>query len=370
MIVLMKNIITAINNSELNEKIEKEANLKIIGKDIQYKEGILEFFEKKNNEKINIIIINEKLEGQIKFNKVIKIIKNKSDIIIIVKNNNKNMIEKKENIYYTSKINIKIIKEIIKINENNRKEIIKNNKIITIAGNKNSGKSTIALQTAMFLNELNKKILIIEFSEKQKNIFNELNKKKLNKKQIKNKIIIKNKLILKNKIDKKIIIKRKIKKIKNNLYILNIKKEELKNNKIKELLNDNLNEISLNYDYIIIEIKINIYNNLNKKIIKKSENNFIVFESNLLDIKISKKIIKKYIEEFNIKKEYIKIILNKVNKYSIEKEIIKKCFENIEIITSIKYSDIYTLLINKKYKNWNIKNKKIKKEYIPIIKNK
>ena len=52
----MKNIITAINNPELNNEIKKEKNLKILNKDIIYKEGIIEALEEKKD--INLIIIN------------------------------------------------------------------------------------------------------------------------------------------------------------------------------------------------------------------------------------------------------------------------------------------------------------------------
>ena len=41
----MKKIITAINNPQLNEELKKEKNFEIIGKDIQYKEAILEILE-------------------------------------------------------------------------------------------------------------------------------------------------------------------------------------------------------------------------------------------------------------------------------------------------------------------------------------
>ena len=38
----MKKIITAINNPKLNEQLKKENKFEIIGKDIQYKEAIIE----------------------------------------------------------------------------------------------------------------------------------------------------------------------------------------------------------------------------------------------------------------------------------------------------------------------------------------
>ena len=45
----MKKILTAINNSALNEKLKKENIAEIIGRDIQYKEGIIEILEKNKN---------------------------------------------------------------------------------------------------------------------------------------------------------------------------------------------------------------------------------------------------------------------------------------------------------------------------------
>ena len=64
----MKKIITAIHNPKLNEELKKENNFKIIGKDLQYKEAIIELLEK--NKKIDLIIISENLLGEISFEKL------------------------------------------------------------------------------------------------------------------------------------------------------------------------------------------------------------------------------------------------------------------------------------------------------------
>ena len=45
----MKNIITAIGNERLNEELKKENNIKILNKDIQYREGVLEILEENEN---------------------------------------------------------------------------------------------------------------------------------------------------------------------------------------------------------------------------------------------------------------------------------------------------------------------------------
>ena len=109
----MKKIITAIDNPKLNEELRKEKNLKIIGKDIQYKEAILEILEEDNN--IDLIIMSEKIIGEIKIEKLIekiKIINEKIKIIFILEKENI-YLEKiliKNNIldiYYNNKINLK-----------------------------------------------------------------------------------------------------------------------------------------------------------------------------------------------------------------------------------------------------------------------
>ena len=179
----MKKIITAIDNPKLNEELRKEKNFKIIGKDILYKEAILEILEK--NTDINIIIISEKILGEINTEKLIrkiKIINEKIKIIYILEKENIDLekILLKYNIkdiYYNNKINIKeLIKIINKKEINMEEEIIKLRKIIQ---NENIEKDKI----------LNKKIL-----DKNK-IFNK-------------KILDKNKLLNKNKINKNKIQKR------------------------------------------------------------------------------------------------------------------------------------------------------------------
>ena len=124
----MKNIITAINNPELNEEIKKEKKFKIVNKDIIYKEGIIEVLEEKKE--INLIIINYDLPGKIEIEELIKKIKKingKLEIIFILE---KEDVEKEkklkklniEKIYYNNKINKKSLIKIIKEEDNNEKE--------------------------------------------------------------------------------------------------------------------------------------------------------------------------------------------------------------------------------------------------------
>ena len=224
----MKKIITAINNPKLHEELNKEKNFEIIGKDIQYKEAILEMLEQNND--TDLIIISEKISGKIKLEELIKNIKTineKIKIIFILEKENKdierilirnniidiydnNKINLKELINIINKKEINMEEEIIKLKkiieeknnlknrqvrtnllivkyieklkkgikkqiEKRRKKFIKKEKrknmltkIITFSGNYKSGKSSLALIISQYLaREYNKVLLIDGDMEKQ-----------------------------------------------------------------------------------------------------------------------------------------------------------------------------------------------------------
>ena len=139
----MIKIITAMNNPNLNEELKNENNIKIIGRDIQYKEGILELLE--NNIEINYIIIDDNLPGEIEINKLIeKIIEKnkKTKIIITIKKENKNKIKLNNKntikIYYEKNINLDKLKNYNNYKILSEKNILKNKIINKNVKNNNS----------------------------------------------------------------------------------------------------------------------------------------------------------------------------------------------------------------------------------------
>lgn len=397
----MKKIITAINNPIINEKLKKE-KIEVIGKDIQYKEGILEILE--NNKEINFILIDEKLPGEIKndelINKIKKINKNIEIIFFIKKENKKNAIINEKKIIKDEKIKSKIkivdYEKEIKIesflnfilygeeilgkeyeeNYTNRIDIInekiekydKNqNIIISVNGDSAVGKKMTTLRLSLYLNKYNNKILIIDLNTKSHKTLSTIFNKKENSKTLK---------------------KNNIKKIKNIVNILknqNLKYENKKigrkiilNNKI--IINKNISLITYNklikikrikniekyYNFIFIVLSDNNKNNINKKIIENSNLNLLILEDNILGIDKLKKIIEK---NYNNNLKNTKIIINKNNKFSIDENIIKNIFNNLEIIGKIRYTDIYNLLINCNFEN-NIllEEKRLRKETEKIVK--
>ena len=326
----MISIITAINDKKIYSELENNKHIKIISKDIQYKEGILEMLEENRN--INFIILKEDLPGQIKNIELInKIKKINSKIKLIFILNKKEAIKenyfKKNNINYVycSEINIKKILEIINIE----------NKIISILGSCGSGKTINLLLMAELLSK-NKRILIFE---ENKSVINLLKSRKTNEEII---------------------------EIKNNIFLLNInllKKEKVLTNKIDyKLIIDKINLIKNNYDYIFIEIS-NLYKyKLYEKIINK---NIYILNSNLMEINKNKKTINYLINKNN----KLNLILNNYNSNSICEEILKNIFKNkIKILEKLKYNKNYNLIINNKL-NINYLDISTKNKILKIINN-
>ena len=217
----MKNVITALYNPELNIKLTKEENIKILIKDIQYQEGIFEIIEKNYN--IDYLIISELLPGNYKIEDLIDKIIEKNNLIkiILILEEPK---EKFENLLY--------IKGVYKIYYNNKVEI---NEIINLINNKNN----IINENELLKKELNQIKLILESN----NINLKKNKEKRNNKKVKQKKIKKEIQNKQKKLKIKILNINKI----NNKYNNKKNKEEEKykknNNKIIKFNNNKINKI-------------------------------------------------------------------------------------------------------------------------------
>ena len=336
------NIIIAINNEKIFKEIKKQNNINIISKDIQYKEGIIEILEKNKN--VQYIIINENLFGQIKIEKLINKIKNinsKINILIILNkkdfNKEKYLLENKIKFIYEENLTV----------ENILQKIFNKNKIIAISGTEGSGKTiTTFILSELLIKNKNNKILIIDDNIKNNSITQiyKIKNKKENTENKKTNNEIKNNKII---------------KIKNNLYLLNIKKLLINYKKDKIKIINEINKIKNNFKYIFIDMQnINSYK-IYEEII---DENILIINSNILEInKIKKFILNKKIKT--------KIILNNYDINSISAEILKNIFKNkIKIIGKIKNNKNYNLIINNNF-NINYLDKKNKNKFLNIIKN-
>ncbi len=422
----MKNIITALCNSIVNDKLKEINEFNILANDIQYQEGIFEILE--NKKEIDYLILSEFLPGEYEIKKLIEKIKEKnntikiililekekeelenylyakgifkifynnkieiSDIINLIKNNynenekiiqelenlkniliknnininnGENLINKKE-IENDKKIKNKILEKIkLKIKRKNKinKKINLNKKVISILGTGGVGKSIATINIANLLKENNYKVLIVDFDILNNSLHTLLGVNKYPEK-IKNKI--KNNSLINNKIN----IKELIIKINKNIDLISAmnllfdSKYKISSSKVKNILE----ELKENYDYIIIDNSAECFFEYTKNIINNSDLNIYLFEANLIEIKKAKNLLEIYNKEWNIEKNKINLLINKYNKHSVRDKIIKNIFSDYKILGKINFNEKYNLLINKNYKQNKLVKKEIKKGYEKIF---
>ena len=364
-------VITALGNPIINEKLKEYDKYEIVGKDIQYEEGIFEILEENNN--IDILLVSNNLPEEYDFkiliNKIIKI-KNNLKIIVFLKEKDetienflisKNIFE----IYYMSnieeffyKININNemkhddIEEIKKLINNNIKKIenydnknttkkkkksnimlnrtIKEDyadnekkEIIVITGNNGAGKSIISAIFSDFLIKHNKKVLLIDMDFNYSTISSLFD--------------------IKNKKNNDLIVN-----IKSNFDIIfDLKKYLFQSNFNYEFIYKELSKFRIIYDSIIIDLPGDKEKEMVKEMLQLSDKIIYLFEPNLIELQKANLNLESYINDLKIDSNKIKLILNKSNKYKIDKNILTSVFSEYEIIGDVEYSEMLNLVINK-----------------------
>lgn len=403
----MKKIIIAIDNKKILNKIKEINNLKVILKNVQYREAILEILKKEKN--IHFIFINEKLSGEISIEDLInkiKILNKKINIIFFLeKEDIKKEIKLKnlgiKNIYIINKIKLNEILNLLdeKKLENNEKINIKTkykknknfknsknkinnriikklkinqknkdfNKIVSIYGEAKSGKSTIIILLIIYLIEKNKKILLINLNNKIKNN----NLILLNRKYLKNNKIIKNKKINNEKINKNEnnIKNEKIKINKKVTLINNFEKdfENVDEENIEKNLKFLIGRYKNSYDCILIDIGYTTNTILKDKILEESSKKVFVVDENLSGIQEIRENITKQERVKKIHDNSLHIIQNKYYFNSISNLILKNIFNDFCNVHKLLYSKSYIDLSQKILNNKKIKIKKSTKKIIEKI---
>lgn len=350
----MKKIITAIGNNIVSDNLIKSENYKILSKDIQYREGVLEFLNEVKD--VDILIISEILDGEIEFKKLIsKILKinEKIEIIVFVEDYNKdlnNFLNEKGiyKIYKNNELTLEELNEILEsensqrtqelaaeirklkkiINEQNYNLNQNNNegKIIAITGNSGVGKSTISCIICKNSYKSKKKTLIIDFDIYNKSIpvlYNVFSKY-IDYENIKNNII-------------------NVSKYEDLLYV---EQEFFDNFELIELIKNLKNE----YDQILIDTSSNVKSKFYKEILEISDYIVFVVVPTLCDLKKAINMFEILKMDFKIPIEKIKLIINKENNYSVDSFIIQKMFGIKVISGELKYIESFENFLNGKIK--------------------
>lgn len=376
-------IITAIGNPYINEQLKKIEECEVIGKDIQYQEGIIEALEEIKD--IDIVVLSNNLPEEYDFNILINKIKMMNEdieIIVFLKEKNtdiENFLNSKDiyMIYYFNSQNYKLFfsnfnsnfedfnkeisKEIVELKNyilnNDNKKISKirkvketnfrkarkvnvksnfkknrsNTQIIVVTGPFGVGKSIVSTILSNLIQSKNKNVLLMDFD-----IFNNSINTILGIcKSFKKSDIF--------EIDNFII------NVKSNFDVFlgsNIIFSEKRNIRYDEL-KEVFRKLKERYDFILIDTTSNINYKFVKMTFANADKIVFLVEPNLLEIKKANYLLEVYLRDWDISIDKIKIIFNKVSKYKIAEAVLEELFDGFEIIGDIKYDEKYNLLINK-----------------------
>lgn len=340
-------IITAIGNQELNESLREIPNIEVIGKDIQYQEGILDVLETK--EDIDIVALSNLLPEEMNFlyliDRIKKIKENVEIVVFLEKEDIKieNFLNSKKiyKIYHldengievfinslrnTNDVSLGISKEIEELKNIiispgieivDEEYIQKDCKIISISGNSGSGKTIIACVLAKQLEKKKKKVALIDLNkENDISIILGIDAKST-KKEIKTSRYL-------------------------TIYTYNNGFDCLQTE--LHQVNAMIEKMRKEYDYIIFDTSLNYkYINL---ILNESNKIIFLLEPNLLEISKAMQNLEIITNSLNIDKSKIKIVFNKTNKFQITESILEEVFSDFEKIGSISYDEKYNLFIN------------------------
>lgn len=358
-------IILENNKEELENKLALKGIFKIIYHNkIEIKDivKIINIENKNNNE-------NQELKQEILDLKKL-IIENKINNQNLNEQLNKNKLNDKEKLIslinnFFQKINIFNSNKIVK----NKENLNFKSEIISISGPSGVGKSIISINLAKSMMYRKEKILLIDFDILNNNLHTILGVKKYPK-QVQNKLkkdYYQNVDNLKNNnftVDNFIIkINKKI-DLMSGVDLLFGTKEKINLIKIEKTLNI----LKEKYKTIIIDTSSECFFDFTKTIIKISNKNIFVTETNILEIKKSKELLDIYINEWKIDKNKFNILFNKYDKNCTNINILKSIFCEFNIIGILNYNSKYNKLINKNIKS-NFNDKKIRKEYLKINNN-
>ena len=324
--IKIKEIAELIININKNEELEQE--IKKLKELINQKDNFENEYEIKKDEN------NKKIDTK--------------NNILITEEEKKKIEEEIENEFNNNRIRNKIIKKVI----NKIKKQTTNNdcKIIIISGISGVGKSFFTVNISKHLADKKKNILIIDFDFVNNSIQTLFGIREKTKE----------KYVEKNSIEDLII---KINSTINLISNINVIFNENVNEKFEIL--KVIKDLKIKYDFIIIDI------NNNEQILNliKEEMNKIIFitEPNILQIKKSKNILNKYINELCIEKEKLYLLFNKVKNDSISFNILKSVFKNYNTIGKINFINNYNTLINQNMKSIFFEDK-IKNQYKNIAK--
>lgn len=359
----MKNVLIAIDELDLFKNIKllfEKNNFNVYEKNLMYEDAIFDVVENKFNfEKIDLIIIKSSIiENHKRFKKLIN-----NHIKIIVFINENELVENYKNVgfidvYKESDLNIAFIKlHILKKNNPQGKNIDKvdnfsqnlslikkeiksfpifendlSAEIIVFTGESKCGKTSLAINTLNMIKE-KKKILFIDFSYRNKDIFYLYDIKNHNE-----------------NFCEKVINDNNVTYLLNIFSLINKNLNNKKRNSVSAYLKKLLLEYRKQYDLIIIDLDKNNDYQVLKCIFLLATKIFFIIEPISLELYNSINLIEFFKNKKILNEEKINIIFNKYDYNSISIEILKEVFKKYKIECIVKRKMKYRRILNKDIK--------------------
>lgn len=395
-------LLTALANPQMYEKLKQNECIEIIANDIQYQEGIFEMIEEQK-EKIECILISELLPGKLTIEELVEKVRNQSNtfkiIVILQKIDTMREERIKQNeeieVIYHNQITIEELVELIENNKTKReltKEIIKlksllekqekektednkeivykeqlrieeeiekeyiiqkgrkkgrkkektNGVIVMVTGRGGVGKSTFIVQIAKAIQEIKKDILILDFDLLNHSISYMFSKAKAEN-----------------------IGEITLFKVDKNISIL--KGEQIKQNQKIIGKENSIEKLKMKYDIILIDTAVECYLQTVQNLANKSDTILFISEANIPELRKTRKLLEIYEKQWNISKEKINIVFNRMKQDSIDSGILLEVFKGIEVLGEVGEIKNNNIMANQHMKKIFLE-KEVQNQYKKIAK--
>ena len=336
-------ILVALGNKEIKEKIDKKYGQRVYKYDISIKEDVLEFL--KNTTRKYIVITTLNLLGNIsneEYIEKLRTLNSNNKIIVLVDNltyQNKKMLLANEvfNIIEGNEIDIEVIFKLIEKDEKIiyktiyiNKEINKEKRKIVVFGTIGSGKSFISYFIATAIAKYTNEDVVLDTYDTQNPLADVISNLSSNDYNSNN--FIKDILEDKHKIDNYILKDNKYKNLSYLIKNMEVITPSYENINFKNVINI----VSNNYNFTIVDLPNFSLSSSISDMLYLATDIIFVLNPNYISLRQAKKYLEYISNILGIEKTKIKIVINKERDYSLDINQIKSALKEYKYVTKIK----------------------------------
>lgn len=336
-------ILVALGNKEIKEKIDKKYGQRVYKYDISIKEDVLEFL--KNTTRKYIVITTLNLLGNIsneEYIEKLRTLNSNNKIIVLVDNltyQNKKMLLANEvfNIIEGNEIDIEVIFKLIEKDEKIiyktiyiNKEINKEKRKIVVFGTSGSGKSFISYFIAIAIAKYTNEDVVLDTYDTQNPLADVISNLSSNDYNSNN--FIKEILEDKHKIDNYILKDNKYKNLSYLIKNMEVITPSYENINFKNVINI----VSNNYNFTIVDLPNFSLSSSISDMLYLATDIIFVLNPNYISLRQAKKYLEYISNILGIEKTKIKIVINNESDYSLDINQIKSALKEYKYVTKIK----------------------------------